>query len=644
MASPTKTVIRSPLKETDSNLRQPSLSNNQLTMTNSLAKRTHDKLESKDQASTDCIKKRPRVERGRSIEGAVLVSKTAALKNVEAKLSPKDLSDWQNNWRKILRRDSKIYFDTTEEIDDLRHNKRTIDKKRDLLKRGFLSLNAEITQFFDTSVTIVITARSTDNIHYYPEHDVLFRAKQNYMKVWNFEKATRFLTNLDVDLNNIMKNKTPTIATPTLSNLLQNEKLYGPTDRDPRTKRDDIHYFKYPHVYMYDLWQTWSPIIILEWKPQELIDLNNLPYPSLKIGSFGRCPFIGDRNCDELSYSRVIKRYRRDKVNKKYALKLRQLYLYGARPQFIDDSQYFIIPHRSMDSKKMYEKWQNTNKPVNVSTSNEHSAIQELQQNEQQTLSPKEPAQQKPKLHSYQLDNNVSNTGAVSGTSLVREQSNDQLTPSLVTNTSQSLKGQVWKEPLTPKLKHPPLASFNRQETEDFLDDLCSTKKPSRVPFEIKASGVHQSNDVATSFGNGLGPTKASVMSKNIRTLNRLVVDRKLGTSNNKRVTNSNPNTSKTKSEQIKTVHGKNEKKNNTSLNTHSIESTKSNQSINIEKVKAPVTVAQEVKNSGYCENCRVKYESLNEHILSDKHMSFASNDTNFDAIDCLIEKLNFQF
>lgn len=49
------------------------------------------------------------------------------------------------------------------------------------------------------------------------------------------------------------------------------------------------------------------------------------------------------------------------------------------------------------------------------------------------------------------------------------------------------------------------------------------------------------------------------------------------------------------------------------------------------------------VKNSGYCENCRVKYESLEQHIVSEKHLSFAENDLNFEAIDSLIENLRFQ-
>ncbi|WPK22885.1 hypothetical protein PUMCH_000106 [Australozyma saopauloensis] len=43
----------------------------------------------------------------------------------------------------------------------------------------------------------------------------------------------------------------------------------------------------------------------------------------------------------------------------------------------------------------------------------------------------------------------------------------------------------------------------------------------------------------------------------------------------------------------------------------------------------------------GYCENCRVKYEHFDEHILSNRHRNFACSDSNFRDIDELIETLN---
>lgn len=676
--SPVKATTRSPLKETDSNLRAGSfnepvkeiqlsqtqeLDNNNTNINNNInitalnnKKRSLERLEQQQ-------KKKPKVERARSIEGAVLVSKPAVLKNVQSKVTPKELLDWQNNWKKIMRRDSRIYFDTTEDNADNLKSKKSMDKKRELLKRGFLSLDAQITKFFDTNVTIVITTRSTDNLHLLNDADILSRAKKNFMKVWGYEKAFRFLSNLDVDFNAILKNKAPVLATPTLSNLLQNEKLYGPTDRDPRTKRDDIHYFKHPYVYMYDLWQTWAPIITLEWRQQDLTDEDNLPYPILKMGTFGRCPFIGDRYCIENSARRIVKRYKRDQINYSYALKLRQLYQYRAIPQShnndISEEDVLFIPHACQDSATRYEALVQGQESSDKTSITQHSSEHEMVKSKSvpniaipdinEITSNKTQSEAKP-TEVINLDNTLDDPDK----SIIEIKDHNEPDPKSHTMTNshnngndQSKDKTVWKEPMTPSLKHIPLVALQRQETEDLQDDLCATsKRQSRVPFEIKASGAHQSNDVATSFGNGLGPTKSTVMSKNIRTLNKLV-DRKLDGPNKKNgnckgsINNTTPGLARCGSN-LKHSFGReamidpdmNETQQKRKL-TVQLPSNNENKPV----IKKPV-----VKNSGYCENCRVKYDSLDEHIVSEKHLNFANNDLNFEAIDCLIEKLGFQF
>lgn len=582
-------TTRSPLKETDANLRQPrlNLNNEDENSAATHKKRALEKLETQQQQQ----RKKPKAERTRSIEGAVQVGRNAAIRNIEQKVTPSELLEWQNNWKKIMRRESRIYFDTTDESDCSKFTKNRMDKRRDVLRKGFLSLGAQITQFFDSSVTIVITRRSIENINALSESDVLSRAKKNYMKIWGYEKATRFLKNLDVDLEFLEKNKTASIPEPTLSNLLQNEKLYGPTDRDPRTRRDDIHYFKFAHVYMYDLWQTWAPIIVLEWKPTDLADPKKVPYPVLKMGTFGRCPFIGDGGCDETSYKRVIKRYNRDKANKKFALKLRLLYQHHAEPS-IDSQELMVIPHTCLDSQQCYVNWQRI-----LALEAENHGAQEIESK------------------------------------------------------------SIWKEPTpatAPSLRKPLVTGsanmLARQETEDFPDDLC--KKQSRVMQDLKASGVHQSNDVATSFGNGLGPTKASVTNRNIKNLSRLVVDRKLGTKaptavNNKITT---ATTIATATTPTVGVHGTGSHDaspvipDNNTVERNAEEDCKLKRKKTENVAPAPVVRRDNTKNSGYCENCRVKYDCLEQHIVSEKHQSFAQNDLNFEMIDSLIDKLKFQF
>lgn len=623
-----KMATRSPLKETDANLKQRSTTINEHIAadgeyilgdnTEGMKKRKLGRIESQD-------RKKFKAERARSIEGAVQVTKTLAMRNIEPKVTPNELLEWQNNWKKIMRRESRIYFDSTAEGDSNKYTKNKMDKRKDLLNCGFLSLGAQITQFFDCSVTIVITRRSTDSIHLLPESDILSRAKKNYMKIWGYEKATRFLKNLDVDLDHLEKTKTTSLATPTLSNLLQNEKLYGPTDRDPRTRRDDIHYFKYAHVYMYDLWQTWAPIITLEWKPQELVDLHKLPYPVLKMGTFGRCPFVGDGSCDEASYKRTVKRYNRDKANKNYALKLRGLYQCSAEPS--TPSQNLItIPHKCLDSKQSYENWQRklmvqseakeniTNDTTKewITASREVDVQVDLEQSQGQGQELEQEQEQEQENEQEQEQE--------------QEQQDTHYTPVVIKSGKRQL-------PTT-------MTALARQETEEFPDDLCNSKKLSRIPQEIKASGVHQSNDVATSFGNGLGPTKASVMNKNIKTLSRLVVDRRLGTKTANTLPPSNALALQTAGTSGTNIQSVANQENAFTKRDLSVEKKK-------RKVEHSVTTAAKrdtSKNAGYCENCRVKYDSLEQHILTEKHQSFAQNDLNFELIDSLIEKLKFQF
>lgn len=579
-------MARSPLKETDANLQHRPVGHvNEDGIVGGVMttkKRTLERIEIQE-------RKKYKVERARSIEGAVKVSKSSAAKNIEPKVTPTELLEWQNNWKRIMKRESRIYFDSADE-NDTSKQKGKMDRKKDLLKGGFLSLGAQITQFFDCNVTIVITRRPLDNIHLLPESDILSRAKKGYMKVWGYDKAFRFLKNLDVDLDNLERKKTD-LGAPSLSNLLQSEKLYGPTDRDPRTRRDDIHYFKYAYVYMFDLWQTWAPIIALEWKPQELKDIKKLPYPVLKMGTFGRCPFIGDASCDETSYRRVVKRYARDKANKNYALKLRRLYQFNAQPCARKEELIFI-PHTCLDSKRCFEKWKKTM----AAETNGDALSSHVPLKKELTQTPE------------------SRHGMSAKTS--------------------ELKQETKQSAIT-------MLGLSREETEEFPDDLCqSNKKKSRVTQEIKASGAHQSNDVATSFGNGLAPTTASVKNKNLKTLSRLVVDRRLGTKPTNIMHGLGPPTQGTGN-----GNGIFPPQHMTGSNNEQVVGSRRNKVDASTTMTAPQPFKKDVvKNAGYCENCRVKYDNLEDHISTEKHQVFAQNEYNFEMIDSLIEKLKFQF
>lgn len=159
MVSPTKMLIRSPLKETDTNLKHNNgipvstatatahlnalsndnngNNNNNNTNESFPKKRSLERLELQQQQQHLHEKKKAKLERARSIEGAVQVSKGTGLKNVEPRVTPKELLEWQTNWKKIMKRDSRIYFDITDDVEMNTYNKSKMDKRKDLLKRGF---------------------------------------------------------------------------------------------------------------------------------------------------------------------------------------------------------------------------------------------------------------------------------------------------------------------------------------------------------------------------------------------------------------------------------------------------------------------------------------------------------------------------
>lgn len=45
-------------------------------------------------------------------------------------------------------------------------------------------------------------------------------------------------------------------------------------------------------------------------------------------------------------------------------------------------------------------------------------------------------------------------------------------------------------------------------------------------------------------------------------------------------------------------------------------------------------------KKPGYCENCRVKFDDLEEHATTRRHLRFAQNDQNFEEIDALLDSV----
>ena len=82
-----------------------------------------------------------------------------------------------------------------------------------------------------------------------------------------------------------------------LLQLLQNERVHGPSDRDPTVVTKEIHYFKGPYIYVYDIEEKLKPIMAREYP--KVADKKNGEWPQFRVASQGRCPFVEDYELPE---------------------------------------------------------------------------------------------------------------------------------------------------------------------------------------------------------------------------------------------------------------------------------------------------------------------------------------------------------
>jgi len=146
------------------------------------------------------------------------------------------------------------------------------------------------------------------------------------MKIWAMEKLDRVLNVLfgfpaeRPSLTAPSRKDTPshskyveTQANVDLSQLLRNERLHGPTDRDPSVISKDLHYWKGPFIYIRDWFGVTRPIIMREYpKVQQREDGT---WPQFRSVSGGKCPFIEEAIHQRRDRERGINREKVEQPN-----------------------------------------------------------------------------------------------------------------------------------------------------------------------------------------------------------------------------------------------------------------------------------------------------------------------------------------
>ncbi|KAI1817320.1 hypothetical protein GGS20DRAFT_533653 [Poronia punctata] len=141
--------------------------------------------------------------------------------------------------------------------------------------------------------------------------DILIRAKEMGKKIWTVEKlfrTTQLLLETDpyrcADLAygrgkhvRAAQTESREEGDRNLLRLLQNERVNGPSDRDPTVLAQELVYFKGPYIYVYDIEEKRKPIMIKEYaKPA---DKSKGEWPQFQTASIGRCPFVEDSEVRE---------------------------------------------------------------------------------------------------------------------------------------------------------------------------------------------------------------------------------------------------------------------------------------------------------------------------------------------------------
>jgi regulatory subunit for Cdc7p protein kinase len=145
-------------------------------------------------------------------------------------------------------------------------------------------------------------------------NDVLHKARDMGKKVWSLDKFHNMLNVLlEVDTHSTHTSRaTSTRATydgskqhqePNLRQLLQHERLNGPSDRDPSAVNRDLVYFKGPHIYIYDMDEKQKPIMVREYP--KVANKTDGEWPQFRSVGNGRCPFVEEPDVPDKSQRRA---------------------------------------------------------------------------------------------------------------------------------------------------------------------------------------------------------------------------------------------------------------------------------------------------------------------------------------------------
>lgn len=128
--------------------------------------------------------------------------------------------------------------------------------------------------------------------------DVLSKARQMEIKIWQLEKLQRMIGAIHEGEGVAHPHNTRNHSTLTktkaedLSQVLRNEKLKGPSDRDPTAVHKELVPFRGPYIYIHDMDEKHKPTMVREYP--KVSKRQDGAWPQFRSAPVGKCPFLDE--------------------------------------------------------------------------------------------------------------------------------------------------------------------------------------------------------------------------------------------------------------------------------------------------------------------------------------------------------------
>jgi regulatory subunit for Cdc7p protein kinase len=133
--------------------------------------------------------------------------------------------------------------------------------------------------------------------------DILTKARELGIKIWALEKLQRVLSTMlqaDTGEQGATQDTRPTVSTRAvtkpakadLEQLLRNEKINGPADRDMTVAAQDMCTFRGCYIYVHDMDERTKPVMVRDYNKPATKEQGK--WPQFRLTGPGRCPFIED--------------------------------------------------------------------------------------------------------------------------------------------------------------------------------------------------------------------------------------------------------------------------------------------------------------------------------------------------------------